>query len=568
MSQGPPASRPSSSQYQDDRYQTLPPLESRTLPPINDKSQATVSNALENATKTTPAQSPINQKTSRSIGMQNILNPASKESSEESTQRRRADHLELPSPATVAASRAPSISITPSSGTVSLPSITPPSMHAYLPSVSQGPRQILTPRSTSAYTPKFIPQAIPGTIDAKTSPFVGSSESASSTLPESSHLSDHQSVPPVTSLPFNNPFPTARSPPGRRPSGGSQMSAALDRRASLAGSDSPSTTYSSYSQYSQTPPITQSIPPPTQRQPSSAFFGVPYAGSGGSENSMPPIPPHSYNNSNSSTTAFNNGPVSTTSSSSSSHHHPPHHQNHHPPPSPYQIYTLDTSAGPIHVPVDVQAASKVADEKRKRNATASHRFRQRRKEKEMETSRNIEKLEAQIAGLTKEKEFYRAERDYFRGIVVAGGAGAGAAAAGTGSLGGKYVAKRPMSPRLLQSSTTKDGGRNGQWQQQQGASDDNDDDHHHHGDQGGRNTRRRTSAYIPSTQDLPPVAIPQQHHHHHHQAYPQLQPAKTRADDHLSSHPQPQQQGRTQAQPVNNPPMWHPAPSSSSASRR
>ncbi len=46
----------------------------------------------------------------------------------------------------------------------------------------------------------------------------------------------------------------------------------------------------------------------------------------------------------------------------------------------YRIITLETENGPLQVPVDVQAVSKVADEKRKGNATASHRFRQRRKE--------------------------------------------------------------------------------------------------------------------------------------------------------------------------------------------
>ena len=47
-----------------------------------------------------------------------------------------------------------------------------------------------------------------------------------------------------------------------------------------------------------------------------------------------------------------------------------------------QLMTLDTQQGPIQVPVDVTAASKVADEKRKRRATVAHRFRQRRVKKE------------------------------------------------------------------------------------------------------------------------------------------------------------------------------------------
>lgn len=47
--------------------------------------------------------------------------------------------------------------------------------------------------------------------------------------------------------------------------------------------------------------------------------------------------------------------------------------------SQYQTVTVDTEKGTAQLVVDVQTASKAADEKRKRNTTASHRFRQRRK---------------------------------------------------------------------------------------------------------------------------------------------------------------------------------------------
>jgi hypothetical protein len=70
-----------------------------------------------------------------------------------------------------------------------------------------------------------------------------------------------------------------------------------------------------------------------------------------------------------------------------------------------QMLTLETEQGPIQVPIDVQAASKVADEKRKRNATASHKFRKRRKDKEQETSNNISNIEAQVREMTKERDF-------------------------------------------------------------------------------------------------------------------------------------------------------------------
>lgn len=541
MSQGLPAPRPSSSQPQDDRFQTLPPLQSRILPPISDNSRPRASDGQENApsyAKITPAQSPIIQKNSRSIGMQNILNPSGKESPEEQSRRRNADHFELPSPATTAASRGPSTSMTPSPGTVSLPSITQTSMNAYPPPVTQASRQILTPRSASAYGPSFIPKALPGTIDAKASPFLGSSDPAISNISEASHLPEQHSVASATILPLGGPYPPARSPTGRRPSGGSQISTALDRRASLAGSDSPSTTYSSYSQYSQTPPVAQSVAPASQ--PSSAFFGLPYSSHG----AMPPLP-HGFGSGTNNSNNNNNGPVSSSSAAQ----------------SPYQMMTLDTDHGPIQVPVDVQAASKVADEKRKRNATASHRFRQRRKEKERETSQNIEKLESQIGQLAAEKDFYRQERDYFRGLVSRNPSqahltarppsprhvrAAGAALPQGGGGGGKETGLPP--------NTSGGGGGGGQWQQQ--SPDDG------HTSQSGRNTRRRTSSYVPAAQEMPQSLNSNNNNnnmpHPQHHGYPQLQPAKFRTED----APLQQQQQLAPGghrQPSNNPPMWHPA---------
>lgn len=82
-----------------------------------------------------------------------------------------------------------------------------------------------------------------------------------------------------------------------------------------------------------------------------------------------------------------------------------------------QFMTLTTDQGLIQIPVDVQAASKMADKKRKRNAGASARFRQRRKEKEQKSSQTIAELESRVRQLCQEMEYYRAERNYFRGIV-------------------------------------------------------------------------------------------------------------------------------------------------------
>ncbi len=90
--------------------------------------------------------------------------------------------------------------------------------------------------------------------------------------------------------------------------------------------------------------------------------------------------------------------------------------------SQYQMMALETEQGPIHVPINVQAASKVADEHRKRNATASHRFRQRRKEKEREISEKIAKLEAQVRETAEERDHYLKERDHFRDVALRQGA--------------------------------------------------------------------------------------------------------------------------------------------------
>ncbi|KAJ8605294.1 hypothetical protein MRB53_041488 [Persea americana] len=85
----------------------------------------------------------------------------------------------------------------------------------------------------------------------------------------------------------------------------------------------------------------------------------------------------------------------------------------------YQMMTVSAGEGNVvHLPVDVQAASRVADEKRKRNAGASARFRQRRKEKEKESSTEIARLQQQVKDLTEDVDHYRRERDYLEGIVL------------------------------------------------------------------------------------------------------------------------------------------------------
>ncbi len=69
------------------------------------------------------------------------------------------------------------------------------------------------------------------------------------------------------------------------------------------------------------------------------------------------------------------------------------------------MLTLETKQGLIQISFDVQAASKVADEKRKRNAIAFHKFRKRRKDKKQKISNNISNIEAQVRKMIKERDF-------------------------------------------------------------------------------------------------------------------------------------------------------------------
>jgi hypothetical protein len=83
------------------------------------------------------------------------------------------------------------------------------------------------------------------------------------------------------------------------------------------------------------------------------------------------------------------------------------------------------------VPVDVYQASRVADQKRQRNAGASARFRQRKKEREQQQQEELQKLENENRELERkneelvrcyqeveaERDFYRSERNRLRDIL-------------------------------------------------------------------------------------------------------------------------------------------------------
>lgn len=92
---------------------------------------------------------------------------------------------------------------------------------------------------------------------------------------------------------------------------------------------------------------------------------------------------------------------------------------------------FDTDQSLTLIPVDVQAASKMADEKRKQNADASARSRQRRKKKEREASQTFSRLQE----IAEERDFYRGERDFLRDFIAR-------------RMGQAQVPPRPSYPRL------------------------------------------------------------------------------------------------------------------------
>lgn len=114
------------------------------------------------------------------------------------------------------------------------------------------------------------------------------------------------------------------------------------------------------------------------------------------------------------------------------------------PSQPAYQMELQTDAGAtmiVPVEVDTQQASKLADEKRKRNAGASARFRQRRKEKEQAASQNIAELQKQLRDLTEERDYYMAERNYLHDVIA--------------RTPGVVLSARPPSPRVRRAQASR-----------------------------------------------------------------------------------------------------------------
>lgn len=484
MSQEPSGTRPSSSSPHDSIQKSLPPLQARTLPPIQNAIQTSASqdafqraNTLSNAPirSTPPGSTPPDQRSSRPIGVQNLLNPAGSDTSSTQTRPGNAGHfVSPPTPSSMGPTSrgaTPSLPMTSGHGRSpiegSLPNITPPLVSAF-PAAGRA----MTPRSPSTWPQNTITTGLPSaTIDARQSPFLlPRDQGSSSSAPGLPILSGGATTgPPIHPRPYATAVPPALTSPRRRGSGQepphqswqnyrrpSNFSAeAQAPGAASQRSDSPESQYSSYS-HVPAPSSMPSSAPPSQPQ---SFFSNPF--------SNPKVASTvAQSTFGGGAKAFDMPTASTTAQSQ------------------YQMMTLETEQGPIQVPVDVQAASKVADEKRKRNATASHRFRQRRKEKERETSDNIAKLEAQVREMAEEKEHYQKERDYFQEMAM------------------RHripVGPRPPSPRRRRHASAG-GPMVSHYQESEGNG------------RSGRQTRRRTSAYSPSSVPLsgsaPPPPMP------------------------------------------------------------
>lgn len=399
--------------------------------------------------------SSLEQRPSRSIGMQNLLNPIETAVTDVQNRRRKYSQLESP-PSTVASAlrhlSSTSFSQSSSDNTVN---VSPPSGGYYTSAPILGPRQILTPKAPRARATSLESASFPSeTIDAKQSPFLsprGRQYAPDARAPEMSSISAGL-TPPATSRPIHG----YSAPPAPTPVVAEHLRSMGAGQAPSSQSDSPSTSYSSYSQPSRSSPGQPYGLVASSQAPSSAFYPPPYTTSGPPQISL------------GSDTSY--GPVASSLGQST-----------------YQMMTLDTDQGPIQVPVDVQAASKMADEKRKRNAGASARFRQRRKEKEREASQTIAKLEQRIREISEESEFYRLERDYFRSLAY-------------NMPGQPQLAQRPPSPRQRRQMQLGDAGSTIgiQWQ----GTEDREGQ--------GRNTRRRTNAYAPPYALPPPPTLPMQ----------------------------------------------------------
>nr|POE72733.1 hypothetical protein CFP56_30672 [Quercus suber] len=310
------------------------------------------------------------------------------------------------------------------------------------------PRRILTPMSPSMHrvaSLSALGQSAQGSIDAHQSPFIVSPPMNTAAIDSTA-----SGVPAL-------PDPRADKRPNLGQSGVATTSEGTHQNGSVTAYDSeqaststtPDPPYFDHSQAERQSPQTQNLSDRSHSIANTSSVGTSPTGQDRARPAGIPI------------------------ASSSSH-------------NVYQMMTLETTAGTVQLPVDVQAASRVADEKRRRNAGASARFRQRRKEKEREASTTISRLEQRVKDAVEDVDFYRRERDHLANALLQ-------------APGGDRHFPRPQSPRRRRPSSNYVDPAGSI-----GSAYDMDDEPPSPND--GRNVRRRTSIM---SAPPPPHAGPQ-----------------------------------------------------------
>ncbi|PMD43497.1 hypothetical protein L207DRAFT_580344 [Hyaloscypha variabilis F] len=437
MSQRPPASRPASRSPPDGQRITLPPVQLRDDPSPGGRQGERQQQEPEGRGYPQQLQSPQHARPaqpapsgedwrssgpSRDLGVHSMLNPSESEASGPSSHRRLSETAtESPGIGPASQFRASPIGMTahpfPAQQT---PSSTPPTTEAFVPYPRS--RRILTARSPSRAFSSGRGNS-PATIDAQRSPFLPSRGRAYTAEPGRSPASE---IPPMPTPPGHPQqqygFPQSASTPTIAPRRASGSTMQAPGRAPASETTSPSISASSHNPSSsqaspasflyksgQTPQGTPSYYPGSSYgasmvQQQQQGGGMQFQGPTGQ-----PEGPYSAPAPQTEGSSLQGSAGSSRQTSAS---------------DPVHVLTFSTPVGTYHVPVDVHQASRLADEKRARNAGASARFRQRRKEKEKEANSNIEKLQQQTRELERkvreveqERDFYRAERDRFRDVV-------------------------------------------------------------------------------------------------------------------------------------------------------
>lgn len=438
MSQRPPASRPASRSPSDVQRIALPPVQVRDeLQQDGHRAEGQQAEHVDGRVHvhTLPSPQSVRTQTStpgedwrsgplRDLGVHSILNPTVPQGTPSSSRRVSSGNTESPLSVAGPASQ---LGASPTTDTPSTfpgyegPSGTPPSQEGHRATSPHGrgtpvPRRILTPRSLAARVGRSGQP--PRTIDAQRSPFL---PPRSRTYVAEPGLSVASEVPPMpTASERSQPYYGYSGPgqaPDRRTISMPIMQAPGPQHLSHGASPIVSTSSANPSPI-QAPPGPSNYPagppPPTNTPyyPGSTF--APQAAHQGGSALQYQAPASStqgpYSRAPSVSAGSTVGSVGSARQTSAS--------------DPIQLLTINTSQGSYRLPVEVHQASRLADEKRARNAGASARFRQRRKEKEREATTTIEKmqhqtreLERRIREVEQERDFYRGERDRMRDVL-------------------------------------------------------------------------------------------------------------------------------------------------------